>query len=200
MYAFFPSPFHIHTLPPTHLTPISPLLLYTSFLPAAFSPESEAELTSAVANCLQLSPLGYCPTGAHGPLGEWDVSRVTDMGAMFSGASAFNVDLSEWDVSNVTDMFSMFNNAGSFQSDLSEWDVSKVTRMWMMFNRAESFNADLSKWDVSKVTNMKQMFHGATSFKQTLCGEAWVNSKADKARMFLTSPGSISTTVCGAWY
>lgn len=34
-----------------------------------------------------------------------DLSNLTDMSYMFSGASSFNGDLSNWDVSNVTKMF-----------------------------------------------------------------------------------------------
>ena len=55
---------------------------------------------------------------------------------------------------------------------------------------------DMSKWDVSSVTNMGGMFLGATSSKQTLCGAAWVRSKASKTLMFVVSFGSISRTVC----
>ena len=95
-----------------------------------------------------MSRVGECSTGTHGPIGEWDVSRVTNMGYMLLDAS--------------------------------------------------SFNSDVSKWDVSRVTDMTAMFEQASSFNQTLCGEAWVNSKADKLRMFAGSSGSISTTVCGA--
>ena len=95
-------------------------------------------------------------------------------------------------------MGGIFCNAWSFNSDVSKWDVSRVTTMSYMFNGASSFNSDVSKWDVSRVTNMWQMFYGASSFDQKLCGEAWVHSKADKYEMFSRSPGSISTTVCGA--
>ena len=41
---------------------------------------------------------------------------------------------------------------------------------------------------------MMGMFFQATSFKRTLCGAAWVNSKAAKDYMFDGSPGSICTT------
>ena len=38
---------------------------------------------------------------------------MTNMGAIFYGASAFNGDLREWDVSSVTNMNSMFVEASS---------------------------------------------------------------------------------------
>ena len=102
---------------------------------------------------------------------KWDVSAVTNMGAMFYGALAFNQDLSKWDVSAVTDMGAMFYGA-------------------------LAFNQDLSKWDVSAVTDMRFMFEDAAAFNCELCGDAWVKSKADKEGMFMNSPGSISSKVC----
>ena len=88
---------------------------------------SKAELKTAVEECLKLSPSGDCFDGPHGPIGEWDVSRVTDMNRMFLGAKNFNSDISNWDVSRVSDMSHMFYNAKLFNGDLSKWDVSKVT-------------------------------------------------------------------------
>merc|ERR1712147_597336 len=61
---------------------------------------------------------------------------------------------------------------------------------------ATAFNGDIAKWDVSSVTNMDDMFEGATSFEQTLCGAAWVHSKATKEGIFVGSSGSISSKSC----
>ena len=44
-------------------------------------------------------------------IGQWDVSKVTNMEAMFLGATDFNQDISEWDVSEVTNMYGMFYEA-----------------------------------------------------------------------------------------
>ena len=110
------------------------------------------------------------------------------------GADKFNGDLSKWDVLNVIDMQSMFQHASSFNADLSKWDVSSVTDMVAMFGSASSFNIDISKWDVSSVENMADMFFEASSFEQTLCGEAWLTSTADKEGMFDGSPGRICAT------
>ncbi len=99
---------------------------------------------------------------------QWDVSNVTDMGYMFSGAASFNQDLGGWDVSSVTNTESMFEGANSFDQDLGGWDVSSVTDMDSMFESATNFNQDLSQWDVSSVTDMDGMFNGATNFNQDL--------------------------------
>ena len=100
-------------------------------------------------------------------------------------------------MSAVTDMSQMFNLASAFNQDLSKWDVSRAIDMDGMFSNSQSFNQDLSNWDVSSVTDMQLMFIEAISFNQTLCGAAWVNSKASKVDMFTGSPGSISDTACG---
>ena len=92
----------------------------------AFSPQSTLELKIAVDACLKLSPKGDCFTDIHGPIGEWDVSRVTDMGYLFFIAKEFDADISTWDVSDVTSMCEMFSFTGAFNSDISKWDVSSV--------------------------------------------------------------------------
>ena len=137
----------------------------------AFLPRSRAQLKSAVDACTKLFPKVDCSNGPHGPIGECDVSRVTDMSRMFSSAKWFRSDISKWDVSNVRDM------SGLFQC-------------------ARSFNIDISKWYVSSVGNMDSMFLGAMSFTRKLCGFAWVHSNTRKDVMFTGSPGSTSRTVC----
>ncbi|UXX78653.1 BspA family leucine-rich repeat surface protein [Reichenbachiella carrageenanivorans] len=120
-----------------------------------------------------------------------DFSGVTDMSAMFGGASTFNGDLSSWDVSEVISMNSTFVGASSFNGDISTWDVGEVTNMSYMFNGASSFNGDISTWDVSNVTNMVWMFFGAHSFNGDL--SAWDISSLEKADVMFAQ--SILSTV-----
>ena len=47
-------------------------------------------------------------TSPHGPISEWDVSKVTDMSKLFKGKGEFNEDISGWNTSRVTNMGSMF--------------------------------------------------------------------------------------------
>merc|ERR1711939_910515 len=96
----------------------------------------------------------------------------------------------------VTNMQGMFKGALDFDIDISKWDVSSVTNMHSMFHSATSFDIDISRWDVSSVTDMREMFYMATTFIQTLCGPAWVNSRAQKADMFYFSFGEISDRTC----
>lgn len=88
----------------------------------------------------------------------WDVSNVTNMRNMFSGAVYFNQDISNWNVSKVKDMESMFCGAKSFNQNISSWDVKNVVNFNKMFFRARSFNQNLSSWDINGIS--KEMFEG----------------------------------------
>ena len=61
------------------------------------------------------------------PIGNWDVSNVTDMSGMFP--CSFNQPIGNWDVSNVTDMSGMFSSCRNFNQPIGNWDVSNVTNM-----------------------------------------------------------------------
>jgi len=67
-----------------------------------------------------------------GPIGEWVVSAITDMSALFFNLKNFNEDVSNWDTSEVTDMSFMFQGASAFDQDLN-FVTSSVTDMSNMF-------------------------------------------------------------------
>ena len=112
----------------------------------------------------------------------WDVSNVTNMQGMLAGSTSFSQDLNQWDVSNVTNMISMFYSS-SFNQPIGNWDVSNVTLMGGMFFDNFQFNQNISEWDVSNVTNMYAMFNDAQSFNQDLSD--WnVENVTDMQAMF----------------
>jgi hypothetical protein len=62
-------------------------------------------------------------------IGDWDVSRVTDMDFMFCGTAAFNQDLSAWCVSNFTDEPSFFDAGTPLENNPEnhpDWGASCV--------------------------------------------------------------------------
>jgi surface protein len=107
------------------------------------------------------------------PIGDWDVSRVTDFTKVFDEgrnpkAKNFNEDLSRWNVSNGTSFVGMFLGCHVFQSDLSNWNTAKATDFNNMFRGCTSFNADLSSWNVTNATSMYSIFWGCTKFNSDL--------------------------------
>jgi surface protein len=93
------------------------------------------------------------------PIGNWDVSRVTNMSNLFSGLESFNEPLNDWNVSNVTNMTSMFDGATSFNQPLDRWNVSNVRNMRNMFNGASSFSQN-PNWNIGPNVNTANMFRG----------------------------------------
>jgi surface protein len=118
-----------------------------------------------------------------GNFGEWDTSGVTDMGSLFLNANSFNQDISGWDVSSVTNMSRMFWDARSFNQDIGTWDVSNVTDMSAMFLGADRFNQYIGDWDTGNVTDMTYMFRDTEDFNGDI-GNWDVSSVTDMGFMF----------------
>ena len=117
------------------------------------------------------------------PIGEWDVSQVTNMDKIFARHANFNESIENWNVSNVIRMFNMFNGCLVFNQPLDNWNVSKVINMSNMFNGCSLFNQPLTNWNVSNVRSMTNMFYKCSNFNQSLMN--WNVSKVeDMSNMF----------------
>ena len=114
-----------------------------------------------VSKVINMNAMFQGATNATPDVGDWNVSEVTNMNDMFRGATSATPDVSNWNVSAVTSMASMFLSATSANPDVSSWTVSAVTRMDSMFYGAPNANPDVSSWTVSAVTNMTNMFNGS---------------------------------------
>ena len=139
------------------------------------------------------------------PIGNWNVSNVTNMAYMFASCTyntsdhggSFNQDLSKWDVSKVTTMAYMFAFNNTFNhAGIIEWKnkLKSVKSMSNMFRGAEIFDQPIGVWDVSNVTDMSGMFAGYdpgganydryTKFNQDIT--SWNVSKVkDMSEMFM---------------
>ena len=121
-----------------------------------------------LSNVTDMSRMFTGASAFNGNVGSWDVSNVTNMSELFNAAYSFNQDISNWDVGQVTNMRYLFAVADAFNQDISNWDVSKVVKMHAMFLKAKAFNQNISHWDVGSATNMSAMFSGASAFNQDI--------------------------------
>lgn len=121
-----------------------------------------------VSSITNMSSLFFNATNFNEPINSWNVSNVVNMSGMFAYATVFNQSLDLWNVSNVQDFSNMFDNATQFNQSLEQWNVSNAINMSYMFNNATAFNQSLDNWNVSNVINMKKMFTNAITFNQPL--------------------------------
>ena len=87
---------------------------------------------------------------------------------MFNLTDNFNGDISGWDVSSVTTMSSVFSGAALFNQDISAWDVSSVAYMAAMFKDATNFDQDLSNWCVTNITSLPNNFYANSGLQRKL--------------------------------
>merc|ERR1740124_1606031 len=149
-----PSPPSAPKEEPTPLPTPSPTPSPTASSPCVFTSTS---LLKEMVVAYSANPIDA--TRKCGPIGDWDVSAITDMSELFENLAGFNEPLTNLDTSKVTTMYGMFWGAEAFNQPLS-FDTSKVTTMSLMFYGAEAFNQPLS-FDTSKVTDMTAMFSSA---------------------------------------
>jgi surface protein len=95
-------------------------------------------------------------------IGNWNTSKVTNMGRMFLQKNKFNQDISTkvvtvngvsytaWDTKEVTDMaFMLYTSSpdgtayGEFNQNIGNWNTSKVTTLYATFYNQKSFNQNI---------------------------------------------------------
>ena len=125
-------------------------------------------------------------TRLYGHISDWDVSKITNMTALFRNKHTFNDDISKWDVSNVTQMSHMFWEAKLFNCNINEWNVANVIDMSWMFGHCTHFSQNLDKWKVDAVINMNGMFYDAQMFKKNnmISLKNWNYKYASQKHMF----------------
>lgn len=127
---------------------------------------------------------------------HFDMSSVSSMKGMFSGAENFNQSIGHWDVSNVDDMSFLFSNAHQFNQNINDWDVSSVTNMRDTFGNARQYNKPLDKWNTENVTTMLGMFIGASDFNQPI--GTWNTSNVDNMAFMFSGAASFNQPI-GNW-
>ena len=149
---------------------------------------------------------------------------MTDMSSTFEGASAFNQSIGRWDVSSVTNMQAMFLGASAFEPAdrglgrvVGDDDVRHVSRCWRVSTSPSAtgtrqrrevrhvsedrgvfrvFNQPIGHWDTGRVTDMGYMFNEAAAFNQPI-GRWDVSSVTDMYAHVPSATRSISSSETG---
>lgn len=123
------------------------------------------------------------------PLDSFDVSQVTNMHGMFSGATAFNQDISNWDVGMVTNMRFMFENCVNFDQDLGQWNVSLLEEANEMFIGAQlsphHYDSILVNWGELSLQSSVTFSGGNSEY----CAQAVKDSIVDNFMWNITDGG-----------
>ena len=85
------------------------------------------------------------------------------MQSIFRRASAFNQPIGNWEVSSVTNFKHMFNEATSFNQDISDWNVSAGTDFFNAFVRNALSDANKGLIHSSFSTNPNWLHTGGNS-------------------------------------
>ena len=120
-------------------------------------------------------------------IGSWNLSSLIDAAVMFgNGGARFNNggsdSIKNWDVSKVTVMERMFSGASLFNQPIGSWNVSNVTNMTTMFSGgALAMNQDLGGWNLRKagviLNDLGLPGTNQENYSRTLIG--WANNLAE---------------------
>ena len=118
------------------------------------------------------------------------------MEGMFRNNTAFNQDIGNWDVSKVTDMSFMFYHDSArvaFNQDISYWNVSSVTNMGGMFGNNTAFNQDIRIWAPPLAgVALTNMFNGASDMATAYSSDSDYSNTPN--RSFFNSGRFVPTT------
>jgi len=85
--------------------------------------------------------------GFNRPIGNWDVSKVTNIAGMFRLCTSFNQDLSAWNTALVTNMFEAFHSCSALKQNFGPWNVSAVTNLSNMFTSCNLNDTGTTNYD-----------------------------------------------------
>ena len=96
-------------------------------------------------------------------IANWGDNPWTSMESAFAGAENMTVTANfAPNLSNLTSLQSMFSGALLANPNTTNWDVSNVTHMDFMFQEALSANPNVQNWAINNIQSMDGMFEGVT--------------------------------------
>jgi surface protein len=123
------------------------------------------------------------------PIGNWNVSNVTNMDWMFHYLPKFNQPIGNWNTSNVTSMMHMLHICSGFNQDITDWNTSKVTDMRSILEEAVAFNYSLGRWNLGLLSAATNMITSSgidcANYGDTL--EGWANNPVTPSGINLNS-------------
>ena len=107
-------------------------------------------------------------SGGNGNLDTWDMSSVTNISGLFTGALDLDANISAWsstlqtgiDMSRLADGANEGDGNDYLRLNLSDWDVSD-SNCSKMFANTGSMRGNLYNWNFSTSTNATEMFANA---------------------------------------
>lgn len=124
------------------------------------------------------------------PIGNWNVSSVTNMADMFRLNTNFNQELNDWDVSNVVNFGNMFNGSTGFNKNIGNWNVGLGTTF-------TSFMANKSALNYSE-ENLDNIYNGWVKYKlqpsrSISFGSIKRTTNSNNSKSLLTRPNVLLT-------
>jgi surface protein len=115
---------------------------------------------------------GVFNNGGDPSIKNWNVSKVKEMGFMFTGQPYFNQEIGLWNVSALTSSIglfigyssprsaSQFNNSGS--TSIRNWNTVNLVNASQTFSNAFAFNQPLGGWKITSMSNASSFMSGKT--------------------------------------
>lgn len=101
-------------------------------------------------------------------LTSWDMSNVTDAGAMFYN-TLFNLQVDGWSFGENADLEGILGSCSKFNQDISSWDMRNVRSIKSLLSDSKAFNKNIKNWQLDSCVNIDFVMHG-TSFTGDLSG------------------------------
>ena len=136
-----------------------------------------------------------------------NLSAVTSMSNMFSGASSFNQNVSSWNVSTVMNMNRIFFGASAFNQNIGAWNIANATTMGEIFRNSgiskSNYDNILIAWNTGGYVNKNlgdasplTYCAGQAARTNMITNKGWTISGDTFSSSVLAPTGTSNPTIC----